>query len=402
MCLAGLASVAANVSGAGVPTTSHGVLLELPFLPREASPEQRPGGGAIRPDSLVALDLSTVPGRVEPMLLETLGSGRITPARAKRLSGAKITGTRAEVPSRLGNLAFSIEAPSDPLATVGDVAWLGTAAFAGRVVEIDFPARRLRLLDPALHSVSAKPADTHEAVLDLHVGLGRSWVALPLNDKTVLIQLALGSQCGLVFDRELVIRSGVHPASLLPLAAETRGERGLWLVDLALGPFLLEKTPIVMASAGTSTADGCASNTLGLDILSHFVVRLDYLNKRMSLRSKTAPPRTWLGLPYASTRSAGSFLRRAPGGFEVLGVVPESPAGQLGLLPGDRLLAKDLGTADAREILTRIAASEVLLVRREGETADWLPMLLPLPEATNGGDDSDESNIDPPPTAGSQ
>src|SRR5262245_59957801 len=163
------------------------VLAELPFLD---SPE---------PNRIV-VDLAPE-GSAKPLrlMLDTGASQAMLTPRAARELGVQVRRTKQDAyrrPTRLGrDLQFYIDvASSDTGATT---AW-NYGVFGGQflseyVLEIDFPARRVRLIDPKKFSVPATVSAEGEAVLPVRMVSQRPGVEVEVNGAKSLLMLDTGS-----------------------------------------------------------------------------------------------------------------------------------------------------------------------------------------------------------------
>ena len=71
----------------------------------------------------------------------------------------------------------------------------------------------------------------------------------------------------------------------------------------------------------------------GFSILSRFIPTFDYTNERLYLD----PERR--ATPFWENRSGISFEKNGPSAFDVIAVRPDSPAANLGIVAGDRIVA---------------------------------------------------------------
>ncbi|MGB8624531.1 MAG: PDZ domain-containing protein, partial [Candidatus Cybelea sp.] len=80
------------------------------------------------------------------------------------------------------------------------------------------------------------------------------------------------------------------------------------------------------------------AGNLGFSILSRFIPTFDYANERLYVD----PQRR--ATPFWENRSGISFEKNEPSAFDIIAVRPDSPAANLGIAAGDRIVAIN-GTA---------------------------------------------------------
>jgi hypothetical protein len=101
--------------------------------------------------------------------------------------------------------------------------------------------------------------------------------------------------------------------------------------------------PVVIprVASGSFATRGVAGN-LGAAFLSHFTCVFDY-----KAQTVTFIPNRNLGMPFLSDRTGLSLNQNGPDAFDILDVVPNSPAAEVGIAPGDRITAFDSKTVSA-------------------------------------------------------
>ncbi|MGB6413223.1 MAG: PDZ domain-containing protein, partial [Candidatus Cybelea sp.] len=136
------------------------------------------------------------------------------------------------------------------------------------------------------------------------------------------------------------------------------------------------ETGFTHMKAGSFAAWTQAGN-LGFSILSRFIPTFDYANERLYVD----PQRR--ATPFWENRSGISFEKNEPSAFDIIAVRPDSPAANLGIAAGDRIVAingkaaeylsgGDLthilggpaGTNVRLRVANKTSAREVLLVLR--------------------------------------
>jgi predicted aspartyl protease len=302
-------------------------------------------------------------GRVGRFVLDTgSGAAALTPGFAEGLEltfaerpanalgggGAMKPMPLATTRLQLGTLEVAdmrvVVLPQDPFKHEGRecAGTLGHGVFARWTVEIDFPARLLRLIEPSAFSPPAGGLSlpmqlTHrvpvvEATLRAQVGGEASSMKLVLDTGTAAFPMLLGkaaaARAGLGRVKPRVATAlGVGAGGLL------RGEV-MRVAELGFEGFCLRNPFIGVAKDefgffGSGFADG----TLGLGYLSRGVLTLDYSGARVFFK----PSSGFAGAcDYFDT--CGWHIERAPEGYwAVAWVSRKGPAGEAGVRAGDRL-----------------------------------------------------------------
>lgn len=160
---------------------------------------------------------------------------------------------------------------------------------------------------------------------------------------------------------------------------------------LRLGDVSVDR-PLVNLHTSTKGvfASGKIQGNIGGRILKRFTVTFDFSRKRMYLL-----PNKNCGKPMGDSvflNRAGLFFKKSGGSYSVVQVLPESPAADSGIEPGDSILAvngrlaKDIDPMMLSDILrnptpnTRVQ----LTIRKGQETRDVLILLQQLVLATGG------------------
>jgi len=202
---------------------------------------------------------------------------------------------------------------------------LGYAAFAQCTLVIDYQRRRLELT-----RVPLPPADGGE-VLVMTVQSKTPRVTLGVAGRPLDVLIDTGNDQGLIVTEaagsELPF---VDPPSLGPLLTTVSGtvrvRVGRLDGDVAIGGHRVAR-PVVSLMP-------CNAPMLGAELLSHFRVSLDGPSRRVRFERQPRRPVT-----VDSRFTDGLGLRRVPSGWEVVDVIPGSPADRAGLSVGDHVRA---------------------------------------------------------------
>lgn len=262
------------------------VLADLPFL--AAQPNQ------------VKIDLGTRGGQALPLLLDTGALQSFATAGGARAIG--ITPRRNKVPpyrreTVLGrDLQIFVDTRrSDTAAGVGgDYALVGAPFLANYVLEVDFPARRVRFLDPERYSVP--DAEPGAAVLPLRRGTLRPVIELEIGDARVPAVIATGAPGTLIVPGGWAEQASVRPDPEATAALELPPGSGAMEAGTAgrvrIGPFEERDVPLLVAPRGLFEAGARSEAVLGVDFLKRFALRIDYPRGRIWLRDGTKPAKS--------------------------------------------------------------------------------------------------------------
>jgi hypothetical protein len=149
--------------------------------------------------------------------------------------------------------------------------------------------------------------------------------------------------------------------------------------------FEFDTMPVLVAPKGWYNIAGPTDSVVGYDVLSQFLVRIDYERRRMWLKRTGDSRVTYLGADYALARRVGALVAPTQGGYAVWGLEPDGAAAAYGLRNGDVVVvpAGD-DMISIEEVLTRIEGREELTVaRREGDV--WIDRILPETDPTADG-----------------
>ena len=250
---------------------------------------------------------------------------------------------------------------------------LGHDVFTRYVIEIDYAARQVRLYEP---SRFVTPTDAARLALTIEddqpfvtaelVHPGRAPVPAKLK-VDVGSASGLGLNGAFVRDVDLVAPGQrVLPAPGVALGGQTENYVTR-LEGLRLGPFLLSRPVVGYAADTTRVGD---AGTLGGDVLRRFTVVFDYSRGHLLLT------------PNASLREpdeydmSGMFLTAQGEAFDtvvVRSVLPDSPAADAGVLPGDVIIRVEttsgpLTLASLRQLLREPGRTVRLGIARAAAT----------------------------------
>jgi len=304
-------------------------------------------------------------------------------ARARSVSVRRLKNTPYQRSTVLGrSVSFWVDTRSSDTAARGfEYAFLGGQFLQQYVVEIDLSRRRVRFLDPDRYQVPAESTASGEHVLPLRVSGRRPFVVLGVGDRQTQVLLDTGAPSTIVSGEtatELGLAWQEEPSvELFYNVAAPMDSRVVEAPAARLGDAELGTLPVAVSPAGASNRLGVTDSALGLDALRPFVVRIDYPRRRLWLKRVDDGPPTFLGVPYAPARRAGALVAALPGGeLVVAAVLPDTPAEELGLQPGDRITAPSHREVDADAFLERVAESrEVTVARRRNDV--WVDVVLP-------------------------
>lgn len=366
-----LALLAPSLPGTGLraePVPEEAVLAELPFL----EPEQT---------QRVIVDLAPE-GSARPfeLMLDTGAQWSVLTPRVARALGVSVRRTRDRPyrrATRLGrDLQFWVDTSrSDTGSATFEYGLLGGQFLAKYVVEIDYPGRQVRFLDPDRYRV---PEQGHDgaAVLPLRLVDLRPFVEVGLGPKRVWALLDTGHVGTLDMREETAREIGLEPKPLegFRLWGVLGPYRSLYatLPGLLLGPHRLEQVP-VLALKGDFNIGGSDGVMLGHDVLARFRLRIDYPRRRLWMEYADAVPQRFFGYDAELVRRAGLLARPVKGGLEVTGLVAESPAARLGIRIGERIPLEEERrhvAPDVEELAERIeAGGPIVVLHRAG--ASW-------------------------------
>jgi hypothetical protein len=242
--------------------------------------------------------------------------------------------------TRLGrDLQFWVDTRRSDLVSRTDWEYglLGGSFLRDYVLELEFAAHRVRFLDPERSQVPRRAAAADEAVLPLKLVANRPLLEITLGGHPIEVLLDTGEPNTAVLSgsvaREVGLQSAALPGMRLgsvrgPVTVEFAEAR-----SLGLGPFELHQVPLMVAPRGAYNLSGANDSAIGYDVISEFLVRIDYPRSRLWLRLRTDAEPTYGGIGYAAQRRAGLLVWPTARGLAVAGVFPGSPAARLGVRP---------------------------------------------------------------------
>jgi hypothetical protein len=374
LLLACLGAEPAHAAGAPEPS-ADAILGVLPF-----EPSNEP--------NRVLVNLAPEGGRPFVMMLDTGASDSVvTPRHARELGVRvrKLKDTPYRRATRLGrDLQFWVDVESSDTAsrTGWEYGLLGGEFLDDYVLEIDFPGRRVRFLDPKRYELPERVEAPDERVVPIERAATRIFVPLRLNGRELPVMLDTGAPVSGVISGQAAREAGIELASLPAFGSvgSVLGDTRTSLYEepaLGFAGFPLGTVALLVAPKGWYNQGGPNESAIGYDVLAPFVVRIDYARKRLWLKRAHERPITFNGANYALAKQTGAFMNPVPGGHAVWAVTPASPAARIGLRPGDVVVSAESGEAPpADELLRRIQEGrELQVARRRGEL--WIDTLLP-------------------------
>jgi Aspartyl protease len=379
----------------------HPVLVLLlalaPALPARPAPAPEPGPEAVLAElpflhpeepNRVYVDLAEPGGKPFVMMLDTgAAESVVTPLTARKL-GISVRRNK-QTPYRRGTrLGRDVEiwvdaASSDTGSRTGwEYGLLGGQFLAEYVVEIDFPARRVRFLDKKKYAVPEAVDAAAERVLPFQRVGNRIHVPVEIGGQGTTALLDTGAPPTVVLSGKAAGSLGVDVASLPYFArgGTTLGPQDLYLYEapsLRFAGFDLGAQPLLVAPRGWYNIAGNTDSVIGVDVLRGFVLRIDYPRRRLWLKRVGDGRATLYGADYATARASGAFLGPADGAYLVWRVEPGGPAARYGLREGDAVVpAVGQALPPLDEVLAAIREGRPLLVaRKEGDV--WVDHALP-------------------------
>jgi hypothetical protein len=250
------------------------------------------------------------------------------------------------------------------------------------VVELDFPGRRVRFLDPKRYEVPKETAAPDESVVPIRFSGTRIGVEIELDGKPLPVMLDTGAPWTAVVSGRAARKLGIDVETLpdYGTAMTMVGPMQLRLHEsdsFRFAAFEFDTMPILVAPRGWYNMAGATDSVVGYDVLSQFVVRIDYKRRRVWLKRSADAHVTLYGADYRVAQRLGALLTPVPQGYAVWALEPHGAAGAFGLRNGD-VIVRPLGERllSIEEVLGRIEGGEELTVaRREGEI--WVDRILP-------------------------
>jgi hypothetical protein len=366
--------VAAATHGAGAPEPApEAVIAALPFAP---GPEA----------NRVMVDLAPDGARPFVMMLDTGATNSVvTPLQAREMGVRvrKLKNTPYRRATRLGrDLQFWVDARgSDSGSKTGwEFGILGGDFLDDFVVEIDFPGERVRFIDPKRYEVPVAVDAPGEQVLAARLVASRLLVPLDLGGAELFLLLETGVPATAILSGAAVRQAGIDVARLSSFSSVTtvvgRADTSFYEAPLvSFAGVTFEQVPLLVAEKGFYNQGTGNDSAIGVELLRHFVLRIDYAKRRVWLKHAGPRQLTFLGVDFALAKQAGALLEPIEGGIGVVRVTPGGVADQRGLRDGDRVRTSE-GAPPPDEVLRRILEGKELQVARK-QGALWVDTLLP-------------------------
>jgi aspartyl protease len=381
-----VALTVSSVARADAPAAdppADAIVAELPFLES-------------REPNRIFLNLAKDGDRDFRLLLDTGASDTVLTPQYARDLGVTVRRVRDrpnERDTRLGRpLQFWIDTQSsDQISRTGfEYGLLGGVFLGEYVLDLDFPARKVRFIDPDRWQVPSSVTAPDEAVLPARIVGNRVFVNVELEGKSVDVLLDTGDPFSAGISGPSARKAGFDRAPLVEVATGgVLGKIEAYLVEaekLSFGPFDFAPAPILLQPHGGYNMGGSTDSAIGYELLQHFQVRIDYRHKRLWLKRTDQEPLGWFGQPWAAVRRTGVMANVDASGVQIEAVIADSPAAKMGLRAGDQIESHGDKSKDKalEETLAAIERHERILVVRP-QKEDEPPLQLEL-----GGD--------PPPT----
>ncbi|MEB2343542.1 MAG: aspartyl protease family protein [Deltaproteobacteria bacterium] len=348
-------------------------------VPPDAVVAVLPFGKAEEPNRIL-LDLAPDGAPPFPLLLDTGASISVLTPLAARAAGVSVRRHKSEPyrrRTRLGrDLLFQVDTSSSD--TGSKTGWeygvVGGDFLEAYVVEIDFTMRVVRFLDPDRFRVPEGATEPEEAVVPFTLTAHRPSLEVAIDGRPLRLLLETGVQPALVLSGDAARSVGIDPdalpdtgtlgTTLGPMQVRFHEVRSLSIGGLAVGP-----VPALVSPRGWYNLAGRSDSVVAYDVLSRFLVRIDYPRRRLWLRRESeAVP--FFGSDYGAMSAAGAVVYEDPiGEIAVLVVRPGTPAERRGLRRGDQILRDGPGgrRLSVPEVLDALQGEAPLrVVRDEG------------------------------------
>jgi len=382
-----------------LPVIRVGGLLQICLLSTAAAQLQDPPPAAViadlpfldspHPSSVVVNLARETAARPFPLALDTGASfSTVTPGLAREL-GVQVRSTKRSAyrrATRLGrDLQFRVDVRGGDTAskTGREFGLLGGNFLVKYVVEIDFPGRRVRFLDPDRYRVPEQTTAPDETVLPLQLVSNRPIVEVEIEGHPVSLLLDTGAAYGVLIGGRIARDAGLesHPASGLS-ALGVLGEIGVEFSEarsVRVGALEFRNLPVIVAPRGLYQQGTANDSLIGFDLFSQLILRIDYPRKRVWIRREQGAPPIFLGSDYTLVRASGALLFRDGGSVFVAVILPGGAADRIGLQIQDVLEGFDASDEafDPASPHRAIASEGPVQVRRRGEGGRWSLLTLP-------------------------
>lgn len=375
--LAGSVLVASAALAEGAPEPpAAAVIAALPFAPS-------------REYNRVMVDLAPDGAKPFVMMLDTGAAGSVvTPLMAREL-GVRVRANKSTPyrrATRLGrDLQFWVDvSSSDTGSRTGyEYGLLGGEFLDDYVVEIDFPGKKVRFLDPEKYAVPEAVDDPGERVVPFERADTRILVPASVSGREVQVLLDTGAPGSAVLSGKTARAAGIDVDALPAFGSigTVLGKTEARLYEapsFEFGGFALGPVALLVAPKGWFNMSPTDS-VIGYDVLSPFVIRIDYPKKRLWLRRVETGPIRFDGADYALAKQTGAFMTEVTGALLVWAVLPGTPAEKIGLRAGDLIVSMETAADRVTPpdvVLRRILeGKELLVARRQGDV--MVDTLLP-------------------------
>jgi predicted aspartyl protease len=290
LCGSAPASAKGKVVSAPEPD-AKAILADIPF--EEA-------GGAPR----IYVNLAKEGSRPLVMLLDTGAQYSVmTPSTARSL-GVSVRATKSSPyrrSTRLGrDLQFWVDtSSSDTGAKTFEYGLLGGNFLEQYVVELDFPRRRVRFLNPKKYRLPKSVSAENEAIVRIQLAASRPMVRIDRGEKKIWALLDTGAPPPLLLSGKAAEKLGID-ASQLSEGATIYTVLGptealaMTSSDIQIGGFEGHEMPVWVAPRGLYNQAGNTDSVVGYDWMRQFTIRIDYRRSKMWLRREVAEP-DWQG-----------------------------------------------------------------------------------------------------------
>jgi Aspartyl protease len=351
------------------------VLAELPFLPADEV-------------NRVIVDLAPEGAAPFRLMLDTGASATVlTPVMAKQLGVSVRRNKQSQYrrSTRLGrDLLFWIDTESSDTGsrTGYEYGLLGGDFLDDYVIEIDFPRRKVRFLDPRKYRVPEQVDAEGERVLPVKVVGSRIAAPVEIGGKEIEVLLDTGVADTLILSGKAARQVGIDVGALpeFGTVGTTVGpmeQRFHEAAQFRFAGFDYAPLPVLVAPKGWYNLAMGNDSALGYDVLRPFVLRIDYAGRRIWLKRTGDPRVTFYGSDYAASKKIGAQLIPHRGVLFVSRVAPDGVAAKYGLRDGDAIVpAEGDKPFTQEEVFARIESRGELTVARQRGDA-WVDLVLP-------------------------